>query len=322
MGDIHSKKDLYRKLCDERQDIPLFMQAWWMDAACDTNRWDVLFFEKGGKIIATWVYHFVKKLGFKIVIQPQLTQTNGIWINRPSNISKNEMISFENEVLTNLIQQFQKIKFCYFDQNFHLSFTNWLPFYWNGYEQTTRYTYQIKDISDPQKCFLEFRPSKKSHINKANKSIRIDFELPGEEFYKNLQQNLKAYGHKVYYSNDRFIKIFNACKSRNQGCTISAYDNQNRFHAALFIVWDVNSAYNLISTINPEFRSSGAASLLFFEAIKHMSSKTKTFDFEGSMSKNIERSFREFGAVQVPYFRIRKFNSYSFRILYLLKKWI
>lgn len=32
-------------------------------------------------------------------------------------------------------------KFDYFNMNFHYSITNWLPFYWRGFKQTTRYTY-------------------------------------------------------------------------------------------------------------------------------------------------------------------------------------
>lgn len=322
MIEKQTNKDHFRKLCDERQDIPLSMQFWWMDAVCGINKWDVLIFEKEKKIIAVWVYHFVKKLGFRVIIQPQLTQMNGIWIDRPNNLSKNEMISFENEAMQNLLLQLHKTKFSYFDQNFHYSFTNWLPFYWEGYKQTTRYTYQITDISNPNKCFQDFKASKKSHINKAKKSISIDFELSGEEFYINLQQNLKALGHKVYYNKELFLRIYNASKLRNQSCIISAFDNQKRLHAALFIVWDEYCAYNLISTINPEFRSSGATSLLFYEAIKQMSSKTQIFDFEGSMSKNIEKSFREFGAIQVPYFQIKKFNSIYFKLLFYSRKWI
>jgi len=40
------------------------------------------------------------------------------------------------------------------------------------------------------------------------------------------------------------------------------------------------------------------------------------------MSKNIEKSFREFGAIQVPYFQIKKFNSIYFKLLFYSKKWI
>ena len=322
MVEMQTNKDRYRELCVERKDIPLFMQSWWMDVVCKDNNWDVLIFERNNQILGVQVYYFIKKLGFKIIIQPQLTQYNGIWLNYSKNKSGNEIISFEKEVMTGLITQLEKLKFGYFDQNFHYSFTNWLPYYWTGFEQTTRYTYQILDISNIENCFQQFKASKKSHINKAKKTIRINFDLSGEEFYHHLQHNLKGKGHKVNNTKELFFKIYNACISRNQGCIISAHDSEMNFHAALFIVWDENSAYNLISTINPEYRSSGATSLLFFEAIKYMSGKSKLFDFEGSMSENIEKSFREFGSVQIPYFRIRKFNSICFKILYHSRKWL
>ena len=81
----------YRKLCNENKTIPLFMQAWWMDVVCFKEKWDVILYEKKNRIVAVWVYHYVTKLGFKIIIQPQLTQTNGIWIDRTINLSKNEV---------------------------------------------------------------------------------------------------------------------------------------------------------------------------------------------------------------------------------------
>lgn len=316
-----TNKERFYQLCNDNKSIPLFIQPWWMDAVCNYKDWDVLIYEKNSKVLGVLVYYYIKKFGFRIIIQPQLTQFNGIWINNVINLSKNETTTFEKEVMTNLVNQLDELKFSYYDQNFHHSVTNWLPFHWKQFEQTTRYTYQISDISDPDSCFQQFRSSKKSHIKRAEKSIKIGFEVSGKEFYSHLKQNLKASGQRVYYSEELFLRIFEASKLRNQGCVIAATDEQQNLHAALFIVWDENCAYNLISTINPQFRSSGASSLVFWEAIKYMSTKSKLFDFEGSMNKNIEESFREFGSVQLPYFRIRKFNSVCFKILFHTRKW-
>jgi len=55
---------------------------------------------------------------------------------------------------------------------------------------------------------------------------------------------------------------------------------------------------------DPRLRSSGAQSLLFWEAIKLASEKNLKFDFEGSMIEPIERVFRAFGATQVPYLQL------------------
>jgi hypothetical protein len=38
----------------------------------------------------------------------------------------------------------------------------------------------------------------------------------------------------------------------------------------------------------------------------------KKFDFEGSISRRIERTYREFGAVAQPYFVIKKYHSKFF----------
>lgn len=322
MVEIQTIKDRYRKLCDERQDIPLFIQPWWMDAVCNNKNWNVLLYEKNDKILAVLVYYVVRKYGFKIIIEPKLTQTSGIWIDYPKNKSTNEIISFEKVIMFNLIEQLNELHYSYYDQNFHPSITNWLPFFWKGFSQTTRYTYQLDDISDTEKCYNRFSHAKKKQITKAIKNITIDLELSGELFYDELQKNLKVLNQKVFYSKELFLKLYSDCISRNQGCIISARDVQKKIHASNFIVWDDNCAYNLISTINQEFRSSGASSLVVWEAIKQMSSKTQLFDFEGSMKENIENSFRQFGTKQVPYFRIKKFNSITFRILYNFRKWI
>lgn len=321
MVNIENKKDRYRKLCDERNDIPLFMQAWWMDAVCGEKNWDLIIYEKNCEILGVWVFHFIKKNGFRVVIQPILTQTNGIWIKKPNKFSDHKPNRFDNEIITSLIDQFESNKISYFEQNFHHSFTNWLPFYWRGYEQTTRYSYIIENISNPEECLKQFKYSKRSLITKAQKTIRIDFQLSGSDFYDSLKVNLQYLGKKIYYSKESFLRILEACQSRNQGCIIAAYDNKNNLHAAIFIIWDENCAYNLITTIKPEYRASGASSLIFFEAIKLMSKKTKSFDFEGSMNESIAKSYQRFGTVQIPYFQIKKNNSIIFRILYFLKKW-
>jgi hypothetical protein len=315
-----NNKSSYRVLCDENKNIPLFMQAWWMDAVCGDEKWDVLIFEKDKKIIAVWVYHFRTKFGVKVIIQPQLTQHCGIWIDYPVSYSRNQRLAYEKEVMSNLIEQMNLINTSYFDQNFHHSFTNWLPFFWKGYQQTTRYTYQLQDLSEPENCFYDFTYSKKKQINKAKKTIKINFELSGFDFYDYLYANLSAVGQKVSYSKTLFMSLYEASKKRNQSCIVSAFDEQDNFHASLFIVWDQNSCYNLISTITPEFRSSGASSLVVWEAIKKVSAKTKIFDFEGSMDKGIENSFQQFGTVQVPYFNIHKYNSLLIKILCSLKK--
>lgn len=315
-----SNKEIYRRICSEQPTLPLFLQAWWMDAVAE-NTWDVILAQRNGITEGVLVYFWVNKARFKLIINPQLTQNTGLWLNYPSKITASQKLDFEKRVCNVLIDEVEKMDLAYFDQCFHHSLGNWLPFYWRNFSQTTRYTYQIKDISQPENCFKNFSYSKRKQIKKAEKTLTIDFAMKPEAFYSHLQENLAKKKQEVFYSKQKFLLLCKNAIDREQASIISAHDAQGNTHAALFVVWDKMSAYNLISSIDPNFSSSGASTLVVWEAIKHLSGKTQIFDFEGSMDENIENSFKQFGTEQVPYFRIIKSNSLIIKFLLYTKQW-
>lgn len=90
---------------------------------------------------------------------------------------------------------------------------------------------------------------------------------------------------------------------------------KNRFERVTKITWKLFRAAlrekaDVYHFHDPEFRNSGAASLLVYSAIKylHEHDLADKFDFEGSMIFSVEKSFRYFGATQTPYFQIWKKN--------------
>jgi len=322
MQSIQTTKDKYRKLCEDRcDDIPIFMQAWWMEAVCVKKNWDVLLFEKGEIIMGALPFLIIKKFGFKCIIEPQLSQFNGVWLNYKeiSNLKK-QNYSVEKEILNNLIQQLESLHFHYFNQNFHYSFTNWQPFYWRGFKQTTYYTYRINGIADTNKIFSEFHIFKQRHILKAKKKTHVDFNMSIDEFYKFHSNSLSSKGKKVYYKAEFFKNMAESAINRNQGAIISIKDNDENIHSAMFVVWDINSAYYLVSAIDPKYKSSGASILMVWEAILFLTNKTQIFDFEGSMIEGVAKANQEFGAELTPYFNISKNNSLLFSLLLKFKK--
>jgi hypothetical protein len=314
-----SNKDRYRQLCQEN-DIPLFMQAWWMDAVCcEGKEWDVFLYEKKGRILAAMPYHLFRKVGFKLIIQPQLTQYNGLWIDYPDNIASYQKYSLEKEVMNYFIDQLDQLSIDGFNQNFHYSVTNWQPFFWKGFKQTTRYTYLIENISDSESIYNHFCPrSKQKHILRASDLI-FDLNFSEEEFYDLHKQSLKSNNQTISYSEDLFFNIVKAAKARKQAQIFAVRDKLNNVHAALFVVWDARSAYNLIVARNSKFNSSGGSVLLVWEVLKYLKDKTETYDFEGSMIEGVAYNNELFGAIQKPYFVIQKSNSILFSLLMFLK---
>ena len=141
-----SAKSKYLALCSEEDTLPIFLNSWWLDAVCGEENWDVALSLKGDTIFGALPYFIDRKYGFVFLTQPILTQYLGPWIRYPANQKYEKRLSHEKSVLTDLINNLPK--YSLYRQNFRYTYTNWLPFYWNGFSQTTRYTYLIEDLSN------------------------------------------------------------------------------------------------------------------------------------------------------------------------------
>lgn len=315
-----SNKEKYRILCNE-QAIPLFMQAWWMDAVCGSDKaWDVLLYEENNKIIGALPFQITQKLFFKVILQPIFTQYNGVWIDYPNEEKSYKRYNLEKKIVDKFYADLSKLGIKYFNQSFHHSFTNWQPFYWNGYSQTTKYTYIIDDISDTESVYNRFCPrSKQKHIIKAS-NLDFDIDMSAHDFYSFHKECLAKENVQIAYSIELFESMHNASTKRNQGQIFRIKDKENDTHTALFVIWDEISAYNLIIAINPKHKKSGASTRIVWEAIKFLNGKTKSYDFEGSMIEGVAYNDQLFGAIQKPYFNIERSYSRTFSTLLALKK--
>jgi len=305
-----SNKELYRKFCNQEKSLPIFLMDWWLDAVCVDGPWDAALVTETntGKIRAVLPYYQVKgRLGHHYLTMPRLTQFMGPWINYPDGQKTTRKLSYEKEVLTTLIHQLPE--FDSFFQNCHYALTNWLPFYWNGFLQSTGYTYVLEDLTDLNIIFNNFRSNIRREIRKAEKQVKVKVENDVEKFYriacKTYTRQDLTYPHSMEYMR-RVDEV-----GETNGCRriFFAVDNKGQVHASVYIVWDSVNAYHLISGGDPQLRTSGATSLLMWEAIQFAAGVTKKFDFEGSMIQPIERFFSAFGAVPKPYFKISKVNS-------------
>lgn len=304
---ISSKQQQYRELCKKEESICVFSKPYWMDAVCGEENWDVLTVEQGGEIVGTLVYYFIQRGKRKLICQPPFTQSNGVWIKYPANQKYEKKLSYEKKIMGELIDQLEQLPLLSYKQCFNVNVTNWLPFYWKGYKQTTYYSYRIMDISDVDKVEKDFSSAKRKNIRRAIKeNIQVKYDLPAEEFYNHHKRMLEMEGKTISYSYDLFKRIYDTSYEHQSGRVLYAVDDKNNMQAALFVIWDQISAYELISIIYPQFRNSGCLTLLTWEAIKNLSDTVSQFDMEGSMIEPVENSFRQLGTRQMPYFLISK----------------
>lgn len=302
-----TNKDKYRLLCQNEPSIPIFSKDWWLDSVAG-DAWDVVLVEKGDQILASMPYTMRQRYGLNVISQPALTQTLGPWL-RPSTAKYARRLSQEKDLLQKLFEQLPK--FAHYQQNWHCTRTNWLPLYWLGYEQTTRYTYRLEDLSSEEQIWGELQDNIRREIRKASnkEGVKVRTDLDVEVF---LTLNEKVFARQnmaLPYTRD-FVRRLDKAAAQNQARKIFiAEDEQGRHHAGVYLIWDDNTAYYLMGGGDPDLRNSGATSLCMWEAIQFAATVTKSFDFEGSMIEPVERFFRGFGAVQTPYFSISKTNS-------------
>ena len=313
-----SAVDKYHALCTQETSIPLFSQAWWLDATAGHGGWDVALVEKGEAVVAAMPYVVRKRYGFNILGQPALTQTLGPWL-RESGGKTSTKLAQHKGWLEGLIAQLPP--FAHFSQNWHWQMGNWLPFYWAGFTQTTRYTYILHELADEQALWKDLRDNIRGDIKKASNrfDVRVREDLSVDDFLVLNSQTFARQGMALPYSEDFVRKLDVACAARQARKIFIAEDKQGRRHAGVYIVWDKNSAYYLMGGGDPELRNSGATSLCMWEAIKFASATTKRFDFEGSMIEPVEKFFRAFGAQQTPYFTVSKTPSRILKTAFFLR---
>ncbi|RJF95870.1 GNAT family N-acetyltransferase [Noviherbaspirillum saxi] len=302
-----SAKELYRQLTATETSIPIFSRSWWLDATAGSDGWDVALVQYGSEIHAAMPYMVRRRFGMTVLSQPALTQALGPWL-RPGdpNTSEARRLAREKELMQKLIDQLPK--FDYFSQNWHYHHTNWLPFFWRGFKQTTRYTYVITDLRHPHKLWSAFQGNVRRNCNTATQRYHIVIrdDLPIEDFISLNRMTFQRQGLSVPYSDDYLRRLDAACAERSCRKYYIAIDPEGRHHAGCYIVWDENSAYGLINGSDPTLRHSGALSLCFWHAIQDAAQVTQRFDFEGSVLEPVERFVRCFGATQIPYFNISK----------------
>lgn len=312
-----SNKQKYIEFCKTEKAIPIFSKPFWLDAVCGEDGWDVILVEKGGKIFASMPY---VKSNFKYTLNystmPKLTQTLGPYISYPNGQKYSKRLFFEKEIINSLIEQLPV--FDYFVQNFNYNYQNWLPFYWCGYKQTTRYTYILNDLIDYEKVYNSFQSNIKTDIKKAQKVLKVNLNEKLKIIYDIVEKTFIRQGKKIPFDFSYFENIDKALLKNANRLSLSAVDETGNIHAVVYIIYDENEAYYLLGGGDPKYRNSGAHSFLINEALKLLVNKTKKFNFEGSMIESVERFFRALGAIQTPYFQITKLSRKA-RILYGLK---
>jgi GNAT acetyltransferase-like protein len=307
-----TQRERYRRFSEQSDSLTLFLRSWWLDATCGPEAWDVALAEHAGEIVGALPYLRRTRFGMVMLTQPQLTQHLGPWIGAAFSSSVNPARA--KDIMEELIAGLPP--FTRYSQNWSPAITNWLPFHWAGFKQTTRYTMRLPELSDLDAVWRGFQANARTDIRKATGRFQLRLR-PDPTLSDFLDVNRLTFARqhmKVPYSREYVARLNAACVARNCSKIFVAEDANGRAHAAAYLVWDANAAYYLMGGGDPALRNSGATSFCIWEAIRFAATVSKAFDFEGSMIESVERFFRSFGALHVPYYHVTQNRSFLLRL--------
>jgi hypothetical protein len=304
-----TSKEEYREFCRQESSLHLFARDWWLDAAVGPDGWDVALVKKNDRVYAAMPYVLRRRAGMKLVTQPALTPVLGPWLRRFGG-KPPAQLSNEKGLMQALIDKLPA--FDHFAQTWHPSIENWQPFFWNGFRQTTYYTYILPDLTDIDKLWTGLDGKVRRSITRAEKEHRLQIrdDLPLAVLLELNRKTFRRQGLVPPYPDEFVYRLDAACRERDCSKLLFAVDPQGVPHAGYYFVWDEHSAYGLISGSDPAYRQSEGNSLCMWATILHAAGVTRQYNFAGSMIEPLEAYFRSFGGTHVPYFHISKTPSW------------
>lgn len=309
-------KAKYTQFCTTHY-VPLTLRPFWLDAVCGTNGWDVaLATDQGGEVTGSLVYHHTTYCGFSIIKMPPLTDYSGLWINYPDNLEKpTSRYGFDKEVGTELIRQLPKTAFFY--QQWHPAVTNWLPFFWKGFRQTTLYTFRLQ-LTDEGVLFENLKRTARKNIRRALQTVQVETSDDLPALYRVATQSFERQQLRPHYPFELLQTLDKELKNRNLRTIYLVRDATGKIHAGAYLVYDERCAYYLLSGADAAVRHSQAQYLVQWQAILDCISKVETFDFCGSVLEPVERALRAFGGELTPHFKITKARNKFFYLAGIL----
>lgn len=287
--------------------VQIYSQPWWMDAVCGQENWDVWVYEKGGEVIAAMPYYLETRGKYRYITKAPLTQNNGVLIKYPPQILKcAKKQSYEEEIISAAIAYINSLSLDVYEQQFPYSFTNFLPFYWNDFTAIPRVTYVIEDTSQVDKVEDNISSKYKNQLRKGEKSAAYIAPIDKDLFYTEHEKIFARQGLPCPFSKELWERLYQACKRQGAGRILTAQSHEKEVLSLAFLVWDEHSMYLLLGGEIPEFSSLQTYMVLVREGIRLASARGLKFDFEGSMIRRINHSFREYGGTPKLYYRIRK----------------
>jgi hypothetical protein len=270
------------------------------------TKWYAVIIKSGETIHAVMPFIIRKKAGITYSTQPIFTQYWGIMF-RPSEANIAKYFEQKRQWVKMIIKALPAdIKL--FNYNFSPAFDYPLPFFWEGFTVSPRYSNHLSLQRTEEELWANISEKARGNIRKTEKDgISVTY---GQEINEVVSIFRKAKEGKIknitagHYEAIRDIAHHYSLKGMCY--TIVARDANNNPVAGTIYFNFRNTTIHFLGTTDPDYKGRGAMSLIIWKAILRAKADCAVFDFEGSMIEPIEQFFLSFGSIPTTYLSIKK----------------
>ncbi len=281
--------------------------SWYLDAVCGEGNWRVVEARDGnGQLTGVLPYYTRRKWGLKLITPPPLAPRLGPHLFPPgTDLKLASLHDFHWRTLTVLAEQLPEMAYARIQWPYDLQYG--LPWQQLGWRQEVRYSYCLDLSLGTEELWNNLQARVRTTIRKAEKSVQITASNDWGELYQLTQGVFQHRGIREQIDEALIHRLGQAASEHQCGQMWLAQDERQQVCGGLFLLWDRDTAYNLLLATNAVGRSSGTASLLLWHAITAAKAKgLTTFDFEGSHLEGVEPFFRSFGGEAKSYYQFTK----------------
>ncbi len=275
-------------------------------------------FKDEHQLIGAFYFMKTKKYGFSFLKLPPYTPHCSLFFISESK-NKSSVNNFSKDVITEVCTYISSQKSALTVLAMPSSIIDLQPFIWEKYKVIPNYTYRINLLKSIEEIKSNFDSKNRNVINKALKEeVSVaENRLSKTELFSFFINSLSTTDANIY--NEELKNIFEKFSSSENSFSMEARKGTELL-GVVFCIYDSENCYYLLGGVNKNSGVQGVNNLLVQQSIeKAMNLGCKTFDFEGSMLKGVEKFFRSFGPELVPYYTINK-GSFWLELLLKFKK--
>ena len=264
----------------------------------------------------------LSKGGLKKITTPVLTPYGGMVYGPWTGKRQSEEESFNMDCAEELIKYIgSRYNYSFFIHSPGLSDIR--PFTWAGWNERVRYTYVV-DLTDVDEIWDHMERRVRTVLRKADSELEISGAIDLSDFGELYEHIYKDRGSKPPIERKIVTTMTGDILKSGIGEMRTVLNKAGDVISSMITVSENTTAYAWISGSIPESNSSGAFSLLFWDAIRRYSGSCTYLDMVGANFSSIAFFKKGFGGKLKPYYITEKYSSnFSkavFRIYGQLKK--